>query len=925
MENYKYIYKHRRGTADQWKNSEIIPEEAELIVELDEENYKHKLKLGDGIHTYENLSYLTAGGETVTQTLARTVSVTLYASAWEEVTCESDPNIGYYKQILNIDGIVSNSKVDLQPTADMIAIFQSKNLAFVTETVIENDVPTIICYSIGSTPSSDYTLQATVTEVEVDGNNIIGNTVSTIPNLDDYATKSFVEEGVETALTQAKESGEFDGTSVTIASILESTEDDGNNIVTFSDGNTLTVQNGSQGVSGVYVGPGDMPNGYNVQIDPDGDLTDISGVYVGSGEMPEGYNVQIDPDGDVIDEADLKGADGYTPQKGTDYWTEEDKAEINADNIAFITTELAKRGQLKPEFANDVDELESSGDTSKLYVLPDGYIWAYMSVIVPSVPLYTNLAVNFQEGHRFNSSGVTVEAAGATVCEDYIGPLTNGDIIRIKGFGGCTDYNSQWLNVNKVNYSCSILSSSSSHYSYDYDSETGIVAIKKITDSTSFSYFRVSGKLTGTTDDVIITLNEEIKESAPTTGYQWANTGHAFVPANYEDRIIAIEEDVADMKDDILKLQNENNSSGGTSSETVTIPSYWESMVAEKTEIVKSLQTAGGKDCVCFVWASDTHIPDNDCGRTTDIGKVMAKMLDNCEIPFAVLSGDINTRASYSTEEKLLNAQKQMPIHLSPIWGTNRLLMALGNHDGCWGDSTGYYKHQFSPEEMWQAFFRGQALDFRRVFSNDGLYFYVDNTAQKTRFIVLNSHFGGDYAEDDNGWAVNDRFATSCYGQEQLEWLANIALDMPEGYGAIITAHVPPNIAYTVDKEQFIGIVNAYCNKTTYSGNYTAGVDGWTNNNISVDFSNAKGELIAMFTGHIHGDSIDTTTMDCPILTILSAGAKANEHNGFVEPEGGRTAGTDTETSFDVVTINKQTRTIDCIRVGAGIDREVNY
>lgn len=276
MKNYKYIYKHRRGTADQWKNSKIIPEEAELIVELDEENYKHKLKLGDGIHTYEDLSYLTAGGEAVTQTLARTVSVTLHASSWEEVVCESDPNIGYYKQTLNIDGIAANSKVDLQPTADMIAIFQSKNLAFVTETVIENNVPTIICYSIGSIPSNDYTLQATVTEVEIDGNNIIGNTVSTIPNLDDYATKSLAKEEVESALTQAKESGEFNGTSVTITNISESTEDDGNNIVTFSDGKTLTVQNGSQGVSGVYVGSGDMPEGYSVQIDPGATATELS-------------------------------------------------------------------------------------------------------------------------------------------------------------------------------------------------------------------------------------------------------------------------------------------------------------------------------------------------------------------------------------------------------------------------------------------------------------------------------------------------------------------------------------------------------------------------------------------------------------------------------------------------------------------------
>ena len=31
----------------------------------------------------------------------------------------------------------------------------------------------------------------------------------------------------------------------------------------------------------------------------------VSGVYVGSGEMPEGYNVQIDPEGEILTEADI--------------------------------------------------------------------------------------------------------------------------------------------------------------------------------------------------------------------------------------------------------------------------------------------------------------------------------------------------------------------------------------------------------------------------------------------------------------------------------------------------------------------------------------------------------------------------------------------------------------------------------------------
>lgn len=92
-----------------------------------------------------------------------------------------------------------------------------------------------------------------------------------------------VETAVENALQQAKESGDFkgekgdtgatgpmgpqgekgdtgaagkdgangkDGTSVTVSSVSESTEDGGNNVVTFSDGKTLTVKNGKTGATG---------------------------------------------------------------------------------------------------------------------------------------------------------------------------------------------------------------------------------------------------------------------------------------------------------------------------------------------------------------------------------------------------------------------------------------------------------------------------------------------------------------------------------------------------------------------------------------------------------------------------------------------------------------------------------------------------
>lgn len=58
---------------------------------------------------------------------------------------------------------------------------------------------------------------------------------------------------INTALAQANASGEFDGedgTSVIVKSVSESTEDGGSNVVTFSDGKTLTVKNGSKGSTG---------------------------------------------------------------------------------------------------------------------------------------------------------------------------------------------------------------------------------------------------------------------------------------------------------------------------------------------------------------------------------------------------------------------------------------------------------------------------------------------------------------------------------------------------------------------------------------------------------------------------------------------------------------------------------------------------
>lgn len=130
------------------------------------------------------------------------------------------------------------------------------------------------------------------------------------------------------------------------------------------------------------------------------------------------------------------------------------------------------------------------------------------AVAVASAPAYTNLAQNFATG-RLNSSGnVDSSATAATTCEDYI-PIVAGDVIRIKGFGALTDYNTTVYGSTKNTIASAKINTSGITYygSYSYDASTGIVTF---TASKSDIYMRFSGILAGTTGDVIITKNEEI-------------------------------------------------------------------------------------------------------------------------------------------------------------------------------------------------------------------------------------------------------------------------------------------------------------------------------------------------------------------------------------------------------------------------------
>jgi hypothetical protein len=92
----------------------------------------------------------------VTAQINKISSVTLLASEWQG---ETSP----YYQNVEISGTTENSKINLNPTVEQLNIFYNKDITFVAG----NNKGVITVYCIGQKPMNDYTMQASITEVNV--------------------------------------------------------------------------------------------------------------------------------------------------------------------------------------------------------------------------------------------------------------------------------------------------------------------------------------------------------------------------------------------------------------------------------------------------------------------------------------------------------------------------------------------------------------------------------------------------------------------------------------------------------------------------------------------------------------------------------------------------------------------------------------
>lgn len=669
-----------------------------------------------------------------------------------------------------------------------------------------------------------------------------------------------------------------------------------------------------------------------------------------------GHQVSITDTNGVHSFYVMDGANGETGLKGDPGEDGKDNYQLYLESGGTLTQEqwLASLAQGAPEYAESAGWLEENGEQGKLYVLPNGHIWAW-ALAQSSGQSYTNLAdptsPDWADNKRINSSGAEVAAAGVTLT-NYI-PAIKGQVLRVKGLNWrVSDSSSPSYGNNQIVlydgqknfvHALNIVANNSLNtiapviddiityqlFSYSTPPDSASPDSYTITNIDSVAYIRVQGHLMSGYDknSVVITINQEISDSEDSgeAFYQWIDTGMTYVPADNEARVAALENETAQLKVDVAALEN-----GAVSAP----PVYWTEAVDALADKIKVRQDAGGAKAFQFLWMSDIHgvngyTNTNGAGTsiTKDIGKTAAYALKKYDIPFCAISGDMMSQASHSSILSVYEEYNALHNVLKPIT-PNNLLSVMGNHDGSYGaaQSNIYYLKYIGDNELWNEIYRYQALDRNRIFGPDGSYFYVDSP-QKVRFIMLNSQTNGDGSLNSDGNVIYNAQKNSVYGTEQLIWLSEIALNMPDDWIAIIMAHAPLN--WSKDGVLLAGIITAYNGRTSYSGTANAFDTYWgsgvtdttyTQISVSVDFTESKGEIAAFFHGHVHKDGIDSTAYPFPCLSITTAGGDVRDTN----PQE-RIPGTSTETAMDIVTLDMENRKIYTTRLGVGSDRQISY
>lgn len=558
------------------------------------------------------------------------------------------------------------------------------------------------------------------------------------------------------------------------------------------------------------------------------------------------------------------------------------------------------------EYANSIEECV---DTSKRYVLPDGYIYAYQ---LTTYEKFTDVLKNvgFTPDMRINSSGAIAPANGnGSDVTGYI-PCKPGDIIRIEDMDMPNDYLSghYWSLVGSYDSNKTYIASNWLYASagntggalvdvvYDSAGQVKQFTVKESVFGSNVAYIVINAK--NITTDSKVYVNSEI-----VTEYTWVNTG---VYQGAGDKLIELEEAVNDHENRLSEIEDgiANGELGGASE---NIPTY----VIEEAEatIAKLFEHGNLGRTIRFIAISDTHEDSANTqpqgyGPQIEVsnrhaGQAIKYISDRIGLDFVAHLGDASGCGSFSSTYGFDALCEDIGRTSRNVFGNSRDVKHVfipGNHDMMSTPGRSLLNSGAF------TFFGSQCSGTK---NRPGGYGYFDIEDANVRVIYLNT---------------SDSPSSAAYltlTQAQKNWLCETLINVNTKANAsewdiLLLSHAPLDFnGVNISTD----ILLAYVNGGTY-------------NSYSFNGKNSA-KIIGNVHGHVHCFSYGYLADKIRRFTIPNACYVGSNHYKNHSNNGAwaddttydKTANSGKDTSFSLVTIDLDSGECYVDNYGAGIDR----
>lgn len=339
----------------------------------------------------------------------------------------------------------------------------------------------------------------------------------------------------------------------------------------------------------------------------------------------------------------------------------------------------------------------------------------------------------------------------------------------------------------------------------------------------------------------------------------------------------------------VYAQQATNDSNGEKIADTyvkkVDVPDYWLTALQEGAKAINTALCTAGKNKSAFLFYSDAHW--NYGSQKSPL--LLKYLYEHTGITKTIFGGDIvqNEATDYEAMSYLWtwrNMLKGLPNHHSVV----------GNHDD--GNATNnlfteqyVYGYLLAPEETPDI-----------VSGGGGLYYYIDNSAEKTRYLYLDTAYKG----------LNDK---------QKEFVKNALISTPDGWHIIAVSHIWRDTIYP---NESAGITDYAVGDFSANGSELLAIfDSY--NSRSGDYASCGGWVEFCIGGHTHIDHDSTSATGIPVILVETDSKHVRNPHRHTNGQFKYAEGTATESSVNGIIADYDNHKIYVVRIGRGASREI--